>query len=84
MTNTTECWKKQMEEKIWGLLKKEFEFIISPVLDKSIKETIQISLVKDTFLWMASGNRDLDPHYYKYQVEAIDKERNISYFLKIH
>ncbi len=84
MTNTTECWKKQMEEKIWGLLKKEFEFIISPVLDKSIKETIQISLVKDTFLWMASGNRDLDPHYYKYQVEAIDKERNISYFVKIH
>ena len=84
MTNTSEYWKEQMQETVWGLLKKEFEFIISPVLDKSIQETIKISLVKDTFLWMASGNRDLDPHYYKYQVEAIDKERNISYFVKIH
>lgn len=83
-TNTTQCWKKTREESVWKLLKKDFEFNISPVLDGSIQKKVQVSLIKDTFLWMASVDKDLDPHYYKYQVEAVDKERGIQYFVKIH
>ena len=83
-TNTTDCWKKLREKETWKILKKEFKFIISPVLDKSIQETIEISLIEDTFLWMASANKDLDPHYYKYQAEAEDKKRKVRYFVKIH